>query len=145
MITNPLSLPVGSGVINPVGSKYGTAVEIVEAPLKTHSFIPVDGAVSQQLDLIISWGSNNQAQTYDVYFGAVDPPSLVSENQKQRAYIPSLILGETYYVRVDSKNIIGTTEGDVISFSTWDATDIWTTDDGTPVTTDNGEYIEITK
>ena len=56
--------------------------------------------------------------------------------------MPTLAFGETYYWRVDAKNTIGTTTGDVLSFSTWAEADIWTDGDGNPWTDQDGNYIE---
>lgn len=119
------------------------AVEITSLPLQAHSITPADGAVHIQLDQVITWLSDNQAQSYDVYFGTSATPPLVSPGQSQRAYVPSLSLGQTYYLRIDARNSLGTTTGNVISFSTWDESEIWTTNDGIPVTTHQGEYIEV--
>ena len=83
------------------------------------------------------------AQSYDVYIGATaDTLSLVSDGQLARVYAPTLALDSTYYFRVDSVNSLGTTTGDVLSFSTWSINDILTDGDGIPVTDGNGEYIE---
>lgn len=83
------------------------------------------------------------AQRYDVYIGATaETIALVSDDQLARAYVPTLALDSTYFLRIDSVNTIGTTTGDVVSFSTWSIEDILTDGDGVPVTDGNGEYIE---
>ena len=118
---------------------------ITGVPAKVSTVSPSNGAVNQQLDVYLSWVKPSMARSYDVYFGlTAGTIALVSEDQTARAYVPTgLALDSTYYFRIDSVNDLGTTTGDVCSFSTWAADDILTLDDGiTPRTTDTGEYIE---
>lgn len=84
------------------------------------------------------------ARSYDVYFGtSAGSIALVSNDQAARAYVPTgLELDSTYYFRIDSVNEFGTTTGDVCSFSTWAAVDILLDESGSPITDENGEYIE---
>ena len=109
------------------------------------SFVsPTNGAVNQQLDVYLSWGKPPMARRYDVYFGATaETLALVSEGQSARAYVPTgLALDSTYYFRIDAVNDLGTTAGDVCSFSTWAAADVLLDESGNPITDENGEYIE---
>jgi len=133
---------------SPFGSIRGVGrkpEEITAPPGQVVAYSILDGAVNQQLDLEIRWAKPSMAQRYDVYFGeTVEGITLASEGQTARAYIPTLALDSTYYYRIDSKNTIGTTLGDVRSFSTWASAAILTTDEGIPITTNTGEYIEIT-
>ena len=118
-------------------------VLITAAPAKAHNLTPADEAIHIQLDQVLAWASDSQAQAYDVYFGTVTPPvDLVSEDQAAPLYVPNLALDTTYYWQVDAKNTIGTTAGDILSFSTWSADDILTDQDGNPVTDQNGYYVE---
>ena len=137
-----ISLALGQSVLRALHSR-GSRRQVTEAPLKAHTLSPANGAVHIQLDQILSWSSNWQAQTYDVYLDTVTPPvTKVATDQRARSFVPTLVLGETYYWRVDAKNTIGTTTGDVLSFSTWAETDIWTDGDGNPWTDQDGNYIE---
>lgn len=105
--------------------------------------VAASGATNQQLDVIVEWPRPAMAQRYDVYIGATaETIALVSDDQVARAYVPTLELDSTYYLRIDSVNTLGTTTGDVVSFSTWSIEDILTDGDGVPVTDGNGEYIE---
>lgn len=116
---------------------------ITAPPNKVSVLTPTNGAIHRQLDLVITWDRPSMAQSYDVYIGATaDTLSLVSDGQLARVYAPTLALDSTYYFRVDSVNSLGTTTGDVLSFSTWSINDILTDGDGIPVTDGNGEYIE---
>ena len=137
-----LSLALGQSILRALHSR-GSRRQVTEAPLKSHSHVPADGAIHIQLDQVLSWLSDNQAQTYDVYLDTVTPPvTQVATDQRARSFVPTLALGETFYWRVDAKNTIGTTTGDVLSFSTWAETDIWTDSDGNPWTDQDGNYIE---
>lgn len=126
-------------------------VSITAAPAKVASIVltrgaysvAASGATNQQLDVIVEWPRPSMAQRYDVYIGATaETIALVSDDQLARAYVPTLALDSTYFLRIDSVNTIGTTTGDVVSFSTWSIEDILTDGDGVPVTDGNGEYIE---
>ena len=119
--------------------------QITSPPAKVSIVSPANGAVNQQLDVYLSWTKPSMAQRYDVYFGTTaETIVLVSNDQAARVYVPNVLsLDSTYYFRIDAVNDLGTTTGDVCSFSTWAADDIWTTDEGIPVTTNTGEYIEI--
>ena len=137
-----ISLALGQSILRALHSR-GSRRQVTEAPLKAHTLAPADAAVHIQLDQVLSWSSNWQAQTYDVYLDTVTPPvTKVAADQRARSFVPTLALGETYYWRVDAKNTIGTTTGDVLSFSTWAEADIWTDGDGNPWTDQDGNYIE---
>ena len=106
--------------------------------------VSADGATNQQLDVSIQWARPAQARWYDVYLDTVDPPvTRVSDDQAARVFVPTLALDTTYYLRIDAANALGSTEGDVLSFSTWASTDIQLDEPGGyPVTDSNGEYID---
>lgn len=125
------------------GFKRKKAEPITGPPVKVSSVIPTNGSVNIQLDQVISWLRPSMAKWYDVYLDTVNPPLVkVSDNQTARVYVPTLALDTTYYVRIDAANALGSTPGDVVSFSTWSADDILTDGDGNPVTDQKGEYIE---
>ena len=67
--------------------------------------IPADGAVDVSTTQIITWTSGGATDTYDVYFGTDENPSLVSENQSANSYNPgSLLPSTTYYWSVIPSN-----------------------------------------
>ena len=118
--------------------------QITAPPAKVAVVSPPNGVVNQQLDVYLSWGKPSMALRYDVYFGSTAGTiALVSEDQAARAYGPTgLALDSTYYFRIDSVNDLGTTVGDVYSFSTWAAADIETDELGNPLTDERGRYLE---
>lgn len=122
----------------------GPPVKVSAATLVRGAYsVSADGSTNQQLDVSIQWARPAQARWYDVYLDTVNPPvTKVSDDQVARVYVPTLALDTTYYLRIDAANALGSTEGDVLSFSTWSADDILTDGDGNPVTDQNGEYIE---
>lgn len=124
----------------------GVPVKVSAATLVRGSYsVSASGATNQQLDVTIQWPRPSMAQWYDVYFDTVNPPvAKVSNAQAARTYVPTLALDTTYYFRINSGNSFGETTGDVLSFSTWASSAIETTDAGVPVTSSNGEYIEVT-
>ena len=95
--------------------------------------IPVDGATNVPIDQQLRWLSAG-ATSYDVYFGTSNPP-VYKTNQVGTSYNPNppgytanqagitynpgqLAYSTTYYWRIDSKNSVRTTRGDVWSFTT---------------------------
>ena len=118
--------------------------EVIDAPPgKVTTITPSNLSVNLQLDQTISWDRPLRAQSYDVYLGTTpENLVLVSDDQVARVFVPMLALDTTYYFRIDSANTLGTTTGDVVSFSTWASTLIETDELGTPLTDEEGRYLE---
>jgi hypothetical protein len=79
---------------------------------------PANGAtnVSQTQDLIWTAGSGI-VDSHDVYFGTVNPPPFKG-NQTATSYdTGTMVMGTTYYWRIDEKNLGGTTTGTVWNFT----------------------------
>lgn len=126
-----------------VGHRLGRREVIDSPPDKVSSITPSDLSVNLQLDQIISWGRPPRSQSYDVYLGTTaETLVLVSGGQVARVFVPALALDTTYYFRIDSVNTLGTTSGDVVSFSTWASTSIETDELGVPLTDEEGRYLE---
>ncbi|MFC1525035.1 dockerin type I domain-containing protein [Planctomycetota bacterium] len=81
---------------------------------------PADGATNIPLYQLLSWTPVSYVTSYDVYFGISDPPPyLANIAATYPRYNPgTLSYNTTYYWRIDSKNSIGTTTGNVWSFQT---------------------------
>lgn len=148
-----ISSAIPDGISHAISAAVGgrTVEKITGPPAKVSGILLVrggysiaaDGATNQQLDVSVQWPRPSMAQRYDVYIGAsAETLVLDSEDQTARVYVPTMELDSTYYMRIDSVNTEGTTQGDVFSFSTWSVDDILTDGDGTPVTDQNGDYIE---
>jgi len=77
-----------------------------------------EGGVS--IDQQLRWGAVSGA-TYNVYFGTNNPPSNIinGTNTASITFDPGTLTGNTtYYWRIDSTNVAGTTAGIVWSFTT---------------------------
>ncbi|MFH1231029.1 MAG: hypothetical protein V1709_05975 [Planctomycetota bacterium] len=97
---------------------------------------PSNGAINVITSTQLSWASVNNATSYDVYFGTGSNPPYKT-NTISRSYNPgTLSYGITYYWRIDSRNSIGTTTGNVWSFTTQTLPPTCTTNSATNVITD---------
>ncbi len=100
---------------------------ILPAPQKAINPDPADEKTGVAVSADLSWEDGGDTDTYDVYFGT-DPEALdlVSEGQTATTYDPGTMDGSTvYYWRIDSTNDTGTTTGDVWSFTTKKASNMW--------------------
>lgn len=76
------------------------------------------------LNVILSWECSDpdpsDTLTYDVYFGTLDPPQLISQDQVETEYYPGILECNTeYYWRIVARDNYGAeTVGDVWSFTT---------------------------
>jgi hypothetical protein len=66
----------------------------------------------------LTWSAAQDADSYDVYFGTSNPP-VYRATQTQTTFSPGLLQFETtYFWRIDSRNSLWTTPGDLWSFTT---------------------------
>jgi len=80
---------------------------------------PFSSATNVALDAILSWTAGLGAVSHDVYFGTANPPTAFQSNQTETTFNPgTLVPAKTYYWRIDEVNSLGTTTGDIWSFST---------------------------
>jgi hypothetical protein len=95
------------------------------APSKATTPGPATGAKDVAADQTLSWVDGGGADSYEVYFGTNPSPSDFKGNQAGVTYDPPSDLDamKTYYWRIDSKNVGGTTTGDVWTFRTVRASD----------------------
>ena len=89
------------------------------SPLDDATGIPAGWATWLVGDPGLNWSATD-ATVYDVYFGTVDPPPLVSTGQSGTRWVPSgeLAYSTTYYWKIVAKNIDRETIGPVWSFTT---------------------------
>jgi hypothetical protein len=117
---NSNSLTAATGCIN--NATYFTT----GAPLScTTNILPANAATAQSTIPTLSWSSNAEATSYDVYFGTTIIPTTLLANVTQPAYsIPvsaNLLNNTTYYWYVVPKNgIVAATgcESNITSFTT---------------------------
>ncbi len=80
---------------------------------------PTNGATGVTIIPDLTWTADECAESYDVYFGDTNSPEFIG-NQTGRTFDAGVLdYSTTYYWRIDVKNAIGTTTGDVWSFTTW--------------------------
>ncbi|MFC1525041.1 dockerin type I domain-containing protein [Planctomycetota bacterium] len=96
---------------------FRTEAEPVTPPAQVTLRDPSDGATGVFITQQLRWASASGATSYDVYFGTSNPPSYQS-NTTDTSYTPALSYSTTYYWRIDSKNSVGTTTGNLWSFQT---------------------------
>lgn len=109
---------------NSVGTTTGTvwsfaSASTVTLPDEAVTYSPADAATLVSVNAILEWHPAANATGYDVYFGTVNPPPLVSTNQAGTSYTPAsaMLDGAVRYWRVDSRSGAGTTTGTVVSFT----------------------------
>lgn len=97
----------------------------IPKPGKVVGHVPSPGgqlAVNAQQ---LRWNAAPHAKTYEVYLGEENPPPSVGQGLSAPTYQPlvPLVLGKTYYWRVDSINEEGVrTDGDVLQFTVFQPT-----------------------
>jgi len=98
-------------------------VSYATAPAKAGTPSPADAATGQSITVDCSWAAASGATSYDVYFGTDSTPDETEfiGNQPGLTYDPgTLAYSSIYYWRIDTKNDVGTTTGDVWHFHTAD-------------------------
>ena len=93
------------------------------APAKPSNPYPEDNSVDQPTSLTLSWECSdpeNDALTFDIYFGTASNPSLVKSNRSTNSYTPGTLTEKTrYYWKIIAKDTHGNlTEGDIWQFKT---------------------------
>jgi hypothetical protein len=102
----------------PSPGQAGTAPTL---PLKATSPNPASGDINRIDPLTLSWSNGGGATSYDVYFGTDSTPDETEykTNTTTATYnTGSLDAATTYYWRIDARNLLGTTTGDVWNFTT---------------------------
>jgi len=93
-----------------------TATQPVDPPEKATNPTPADGGEGS-LVADLSWTSGTGAVTHRIHFGTTNPPAFQVE-QNAATYDPGMLVeGQIYYWQIDEKNDLGTTTGDIWSFT----------------------------
>lgn len=109
--------------INTFGENQGDVWSFVtgpEAPAQVSNPDPANGAVNVATDAELSWDNAARATSYMMYFGTTSALGASDcKGEVTGTYDPgTLSLATTYYWRVDSINVTGTTEGSTWRFTT---------------------------
>ncbi len=95
-----------------------TAFNSSALPTKATNPTPANGVTNVATNATLSWSAGSNATSHDVYFGTTSPGTSRG-NQTAVTYDPCTLDSNTvYYWRIDEKNDVGTTTGDVWSFTT---------------------------
>jgi hypothetical protein len=101
---------------------YPATIRSPDAPSKATNPTPANSATGVSLTLSeLSWTGDAGADTHDVYFGPTGSMVLVSEDQVAETWSVTglpLTQDQEYSWRIDSTNDVGTTTGDVWTFTT---------------------------
>ena len=82
---------------------------------------PSSGTTGVSSTPTLAWSATG-ASSYDVQFGATNPPPQIASGQTSASYTPAaLAAGTTYYWQITARNNDGTTTGPVWSFTTLSA------------------------
>src|SRR5262249_47008150 len=88
------------------------------APGVPTAIAPANGAAGVAVTTALSWSASG-ATTYDVTFGATNPPTTLIGGLVTATYTPAALAdGTTYYWQVVPRNAAGATTGPIWSFST---------------------------
>jgi len=104
-------------------TNYITATDPL--PGKATNPSPTNGATGVDENANLSWAAGSGATSHDVYFGTANPPPFQG-NQTATSYDPgTMALDVTHYWRIDEKNAVGTTTGNLWSFTTGTPSGVW--------------------
>jgi hypothetical protein len=132
--------------VNASGTTTGTVWSFTTAsapqpPAKATGPSPANSATNVGVTTDLGWTAGTGATSHDVYFGTTSPGTFRG-NQTGTTYDTGTMANSTtYYWRIDEKNAVGTTTGDVWSFTTAAAGLSDTTDDGLGTITARGENL----
>ncbi|MHC4671502.1 MAG: fibronectin type III domain-containing protein [Planctomycetota bacterium] len=89
-------------------------------PAKASAPHPINQATSVGRNFNLTWTSDQQATSYNIYFGTTNPPPY-QDNKTGTVFNPGTMLyNKIYYWHIDTVNSYGTTTGDLWTFTTAD-------------------------
>ncbi|MFH1226716.1 MAG: hypothetical protein V1701_02280 [Planctomycetota bacterium] len=103
----------GGGTDSESGSSTSTLPTQVLYPV-----LPANNATNVGINILLSWSASVGAESYDVYLGTTNPPLYKANRTSGNCPSGALSYGTTYYWRIDAKNSVGVTTGNVWSFTT---------------------------
>jgi hypothetical protein len=87
-------------------------------PVTVASPTPENNAIDVVVDPTLTWKASINSDSYDVYFGKVNPPPFIANLAETTFQSDTLEEGTTYYWQIDGKNTNGTTVGTIWNFTT---------------------------
>jgi hypothetical protein len=99
------------------GAAYGIYGCVEAAPPSAPD--PASGALNVPLEVTLGWVAGPEAETFDLYFGTVNPPALYQAGLTDPFYdLPATVSGQQYYWRVVAINECSATSSAVWNFTT---------------------------
>ncbi|MCB9367243.1 MAG: T9SS type A sorting domain-containing protein [Calditrichaeota bacterium] len=96
-----------------------TELVIETPPAIATNPVPANNATDVSVTTTLSWAGGDGATSFNVYLGPSDPPDFMGTTTEFTFSLPIDLFEETtYYWRVDAVNDIGTTTGNVWTFTT---------------------------
>ena len=119
----------------PGESTWLVHMRIVPFPV-LYNPIPQNGSTMvPPMNTVLSWSCGGVFLTYDVYFGAVNPPPQIISNQSENSYVPILNYSTTYYWKIIAWDYLGgNCIGPLWSFTTATPDIVYVDDDYTSST-----------
>ncbi len=102
------------------GSTWTFVTEYPALPGQAGDPVPANNSPAIPVTTTIAWSAGlGYTESFDVYFGTVNPPPFVT-NMFLQEYDPpgNLVFDDDYYWRIDSRNVTGVTTGNVWVFHT---------------------------
>jgi hypothetical protein len=115
--------PLGDGIVNHkdlavLAEHWLTATKVPPLPGPASGPNPANDATDVDMNADLGWTAGPYATSHDVYFGMSNPPQFV-RNQSATTFEPgTMVIGTTYYWRIDAVNVWGKDTGSVWSFTT---------------------------
>ncbi|MCX7043981.1 MAG: M6 family metalloprotease domain-containing protein [Candidatus Sumerlaeota bacterium] len=95
---------------------------VIAAPVASSAPNTANNATNVAITTTLRWTAGARTTTHTLYFGTTNPPPLVGDRTAAAYTPPSRLAGnQTYYWRVNEKNIGGSTTGAVWKFTTENA------------------------
>ena len=120
---NQMFVPAGTYYVVYTGVEdVNITVEAIPAPEQVTYVRPVDGQTGYQTDWTAVWNLDAFTTEMQVLFGSVYPPTEAildwTEDLVTEMTLPGLQNNKTYFLQVNQRNATGTTEGEIIGFTT---------------------------
>lgn len=109
-------------------SDFSTTVinwDVTQTPDPATNPYPQDQAEFASINITdLFWTAGQNAASHDIYFGTTNPPAFIHNQVSSSFDLDMLEPNTTYYWKVDEVNSMGTTPGDIWSFTTASIPDV---------------------
>ena len=114
--------PLGDGTVNykdlaVLAENWLIATRSPPLPGPASSPNPANDSDDVDMNADLNWTAGPYATSYDVYFGMINPPPFVRNQSATSFEAGTMVIGFTYYWRIDAVNIWGKDTGEVWNFT----------------------------